>query len=82
MNGLSGEEPKCPAIYENLLTNVMIRMEDAAKFKQRLFRYFMGVAKRVGVAILDGKPVSAKDRLLYRLGEFLISGPLKNALGF
>lgn len=71
-----------PAIYENLLTNVMIRMEDAAKFKQRLFRYFMGVAKRVGVAILDGKPVGAKDRLLYRLGELIIYGPLKNALGF
>jgi long-chain acyl-CoA synthetase len=71
-----------PAIYENLLTNVMIRMEDAAKLKRRLFHYFMGISKRVGVMILDGKPVSMKDRLLYRLGEILIYGPLKNTLGF
>ena len=71
-----------PAIYESLLTNVMIRMEDAAKLKRRLFHYFMGVSKRVGVRILDGKSVSLKDRLLYWLGEILIYGPLKNTLGF
>ncbi|GMQ77306.1 MAG: long-chain fatty acid--CoA ligase [Gammaproteobacteria bacterium] len=71
-----------PAIYENLLTNVMIRMEDAAKLKRNLFHYFMKVAKRVGSRILDRKPVPLKDRLLYRLGEILIYGPLKNTLGF
>jgi len=71
-----------PAIYESLLTNVMIRMEDAAKLKRKLFHYFMGVSKRVGVQILDGKTVSFKDRLLYWVGEVLIYGPLKNTLGF
>jgi len=71
-----------PAIYENLLTNVMIRMEDAARLKRNLFHYFMEVAKRVGSRMLDGKPVPLKDRLLYRLGEILIYGPLKNTLGF
>ena len=71
-----------PAIYESLLTNVMIRMEDAAKLKRKLFHYFMGVSKRVGVQILDGKAVSFKDRLLYWVGEVLIYGPLKNTLGF
>jgi long-chain acyl-CoA synthetase len=71
-----------PAIYESLLTNVMIRMEDAAKLKRKLFHYFMGVSKRVGVQILDGKTVSFKDRLLYWLGEIFIYGPLKNTLGF
>ena len=71
-----------PAIYESLLTNVMIRMEDAAKLKRKLFHYFMSVSKRVGVQILDGKSVSFKDRVLYWLGEILIYGPLKNTLGF
>jgi long-chain acyl-CoA synthetase len=70
-----------PAIYENLLTNVMIRMEDAAGFKRRMFEYFMGVAKRVGINKLDGKSVSAWDRLLYWLGGILVYGPLKNTLG-
>lgn len=70
-----------PAIYESLLTNVMIRMEDAAKIKRRMFEYFMNVAKRVGVRMLDGKSVSAWDRLLYWLGGLLVYGPLKNTLG-
>ncbi|TFH43250.1 MAG: long-chain fatty acid--CoA ligase, partial [Lysobacterales bacterium] len=71
-----------PAIYENLLTNVMIRMEDASTLKRNLFHKFLDVAKRVGSRMLDGKSVSLKDRLLYMLGEIVIYGPLKNTLGF
>lgn len=70
-----------PRIFENILTTVMIRMEDASTVKRKLFHYFMGVAKRVGIAILDGKAVGPIDRLLYRLGEILVYGPLKNTLG-
>ncbi len=71
-----------PRIYENILTQVMIRIEDAGWVKRRMFHYFMGVAKRTGMRILDGKPgVSLKNRLLYGLGELLVYGPLKNVLG-
>lgn len=70
-----------PRIFENLLTTVMIRMEDASALKRRMFHYFIGVAKRVGRPILEGKPVSLADRLLYGLGEILVYGPLKNVLG-
>jgi long-chain acyl-CoA synthetase len=71
-----------PRVFEQQLTNVMIRMEDASRIKKWLFDRFMAVAKRVGPAILDGKPVGAVDRLAYQLGEILIYGPLKNTLGF
>jgi long-chain acyl-CoA synthetase len=71
-----------PAIYENLLTNVMIRMEDASRLKRSLFRKFLEVAKRIGSRVLDGKPVSFLDRLLYWIGDIVIYGPLKNTLGF
>jgi long-chain acyl-CoA synthetase len=71
-----------PRVYENILTQVMIRMEDASWVKRKLFRYFMEVAKRVGGPILDGESVRAIDRLLYALGGFLFYGPLKNTLGF
>ena len=70
-----------PRIFENILTTVMIRIEDAAPWKQRMFHYFMDLAGRVGRDILDGKPVAFMDRLKYRLGEFLVYGPLKNVLG-
>jgi long-chain acyl-CoA synthetase len=71
-----------PRIFENILTTVMVRMEDAAPIKRRMFHYFMDVAQRAGTRILDGTPVSAMDRMLYALGDFLDYGPLKNTLGF
>ena len=71
-----------PRIYENLLTQVMIRMEDASRIKQRMFHYFMDLAKRVGTRILDGKEVKGSDKLLYKIGNFLVYGPLRDVLGF
>ncbi len=70
-----------PAVFESILTQIHIRMEDAGKFKRWLFDTFMKVADRVGVDILEGRPVPLKDRLLYALGEILVYGPLKNNLG-
>src|SRR3546814_12862848 len=60
-----------PRIFENLLTTVMIRMEDASAPKRRVFHYFIGLAKRVGRSILAGRPVSLADRLLYARGDGL-----------
>ncbi|MBC7620782.1 MAG: AMP-binding protein [Candidatus Saccharibacteria bacterium] len=70
-----------PRVFEGLLTSVMIRMEDAGAIKRNLFHACMRVAKRVGPTLMDGKPVSATDRLLYALGNVLIYGPLRNTLG-
>ncbi|MCK6386438.1 MAG: AMP-binding protein [Zoogloea sp.] len=70
-----------PRVFENLLTQVMIRMEDASPFKRKLFQHFMDVAKRCGADLLDGKAVSGSDRLQYWLGNLFIYGPLKNVLG-
>lgn len=71
-----------PRIYENTLTQVMIRIEDASAPKRAMFRYFMKVARRVGLKLLDGQGgVSLPDRLLYAIGELLVYGPLKNVLG-
>ncbi|MCB1477758.1 MAG: AMP-binding protein [Rhodobiaceae bacterium] len=71
-----------PRVFEGLLTQVMIRMEDAGALKRRIFSYFMDVAKQHGEAILDGKPVPFSARLKYALGNMLVYGPLKNVLGF
>jgi len=70
-----------PRIFENLLTQVMIRMEDASAVKRGLFRYFTDVARRCGADILDSRSVSLSDRLQYRLGDLLVYGPLRNVLG-
>ncbi|MBK7281611.1 AMP-dependent synthetase/ligase [Candidatus Aalborgicola defluviihabitans] len=71
-----------PRVFEGLLTSVMIRMEDAGAIKRGMFNYFMGVAKRVGPDLMDGKTVGMGDRLLYALGNLFVYGPLRNTLGF
>ena len=70
-----------PRVFEGLLTSVMIRMEDAGALKRGLFHSAMGLARRVGPDLMDGKPVGAWDRLKYRLGDWLVYGPLRNNLG-
>lgn len=70
-----------PRVFEGMLTSVSIRMEDASQPKQWLYAQCMALAKRVGADILDGKTVSAWDRFKYQLGDLLIFGPLRNAMG-
>ena len=70
-----------PRVFEGMLTNVMIRMEDAGAIKRRMFHYFLQVAKRAGPAKMDGKPATFTDGLLYSLGDVLVYGPLRNNMG-
>jgi long-chain acyl-CoA synthetase len=70
-----------PRIWENILTMVTIRMEDAAWLKRQMFRFCMRVAQRVGARKLAGQPVGLRDTLLYALGNVCIYGPLKDTLG-
>ena len=70
-----------PRFFEGLLTDVMIRMEDAGKIKQWLFHKYMAVARRVGPKLVDRESVGFFDRLNYAIGNLLVFGPLKNTLG-
>ncbi len=71
-----------PRVLEDLLTHVMIRMEDASFAKRWLFKKCMDFAKKVGTHILDNDgTVGALDKLKYAIGDFLVYGPLRNALG-
>ena len=71
-----------PRVFEGLLTSVMIRMEDAGALKRKMFQACMALARRVGPAKTDGKPVGLVDSLLYGIGNVLVYGPLRNNLGF
>ncbi len=71
-----------PRVFEGILTHVMIRMEDASRWKQKLFHYFLQVARETGGRILNGEPVSFRDRMKYLIGNLLVYAPLKNTMGF
>ncbi len=71
-----------PRVFESLLTNVTIRMEDAARPKRWLFDRCMALARRVGPARMDGRPIGLVDRIAWAIGNVLVYAPLRNTLGF
>ncbi len=70
-----------PRVYENIITQTVVQMEDASKIKRKLFQYFIQIARKVGEKILNGEQVAIGSRLLYALGEFIVYAPLKNRYG-
>ena len=70
-----------PRVFEQMLTRVTIRMEDAGRVKRALFRYFIGVARRYGEKLLNRQPVPLGGRFLYAIGKVAIYAPLMNVLG-
>lgn len=70
-----------PRVFEDLLTRINVRMQDASNLKQKMFTYFMDHARKVGEPILNGERVGFLDKLKYSIGEFLVYSPLKNRMG-
>ena len=70
-----------PRIWENILTSVMIRVEDSAWPKRKLVHFFLDVARRMERCRLAHRPVPLRDRLLAPLGRLLVWGPLRDNLG-
>jgi len=70
-----------PRIWENILTQIMIKIEDAAWIKRKGFDYFMKVANRVEKKRIANEQVPAGDNVLYQIGRVLYFGPLVDNLG-
>jgi long-chain acyl-CoA synthetase len=70
-----------PRIWENILTQIMIKIEDSAWIKRKLFAYFMRVAARVEKRKIANTPVPVSDKILYQIGRFIIYAPLVDNLG-
>ncbi|MBW2283664.1 MAG: AMP-binding protein [Deltaproteobacteria bacterium] len=70
-----------PRVWENMLTTVQVRMEESTVLKRRLYNYFISLA--MGIQRAKGKGIvpSLRQRLLLRLGEWTILGPIKDNLG-
>ena len=70
-----------PRIWENILTQIMIKIEDSAWIKRKAFHYFMEVAGRVEKKRIANERIPPGDSILYQLGRILIYSPLVDNLG-
>ncbi len=70
-----------PRIWETILTQVMVRIDDASSPKRRMVHFFLDVARRVERRRLAHEPVPLGDRVLYQVGRVLVYDPLRDNLG-
>ena len=71
-----------PRIWENLVSLVQVKMEDASWSKRRLYRWLMPIGEEVARREMERQLVPAGLRLLRALGELLVFAPLRDHLGF
>lgn len=70
-----------PRVFEALLTEVQVRMDDAASFKRWLFRACISLAERMRTVRDAGARTALRDRLLLPLANAVMLAPLRNRLG-
>ena len=71
-----------PRIWENILSQAQVRIEDADWLQRRLTKFFLLRGMRKARLELEGKPVPGGLRALCRLGRALVFDPLRDQLGF
>ena len=70
-----------PRSWDQMLTNVQVRMEDSTRLKRAFYAFFMGIAVASERARLEGREPSLPQRLLRPLGELIVCGPIRDQLG-
>jgi len=70
-----------PRIWENMLTTLEVRAADASWLKRKAYIYFRDVAVRRELLKEDNKAIPFGIRVAYRIGEFVVYGPVRDQLG-
>jgi long-chain acyl-CoA synthetase len=70
-----------PRIWENLLSQVQVKIGDAGWLQRTLCQVFLAVGMQAATQRMEGKSGSLGLRLLTHLGEWLVYGPLRDQLG-
>lgn len=71
-----------PRIWENLVSMVQVKMEDASWVKRWLYQRFMPYGYEVARRRLEHQPLTRRQRWMHALGELFVFGPLRDHLGF
>lgn len=70
-----------PRVWEQILTQLQVRANDSSPLKQRIYEKYRKVAEERELLITDGKPVPSSLNMKYKMGEYLVYGPVRDQLG-
>ncbi len=70
-----------PRAWSNMLTRVQVGMEESTRIKRGLFEHFVPFAVELERRRMEGRELSALERLRWQIGRLLVFGPLLDQLG-
>jgi len=70
-----------PRIWENMVSTVQVKIEDASRIKQAFFRWAMQLGERLADKRFAKQPLSVLERLQERVAYYLVFNNLLDQLG-
>jgi long-chain acyl-CoA synthetase len=70
-----------PRIWEKFYSGVALRMREATWLGRLAYRWAIGAGMRMAEARVAGRPPSARERICYRIADFLVLDNVKRSLG-
>ena len=71
-----------PRIWENLVSDVQVKIEDASFLKRLVYNKFMQTGYDVARSQMEHKELTRGQKVMKALGEFFVFGPLRDHMGF
>jgi long-chain acyl-CoA synthetase len=70
-----------PRIWENMLSQVQVMIEDSTFLKRKIYQFFSPLAARVASLRMQKQAVPFNTTLGYHLGNFFVYAPIRDRLG-
>lgn len=70
-----------PRVFETLMANFTMRIQGATWFKKKVYTFFKKYGDAAAKAKLDNKPLSFGEKVMNRLGDWIIFGPIRDHFG-
>ncbi|WKA59151.1 AMP-binding protein [Planococcus shenhongbingii] len=71
-----------PRVYQTLLSNFTIRIQGSSWLKKKVYLTFKKYGDKVIKAKLQHQKVSAADKLMYGIGDWLVFSAIRDHMGF
>lgn len=70
-----------PRVFETLMSNFTTRIQGASWFKRKVYELFKKYGDAAAVAKLDKQLLSPREKLMNKIGDWIVFGPIRNHLG-
>ncbi|MEM7537626.1 MAG: AMP-binding protein [Chloroflexota bacterium] len=67
--------------WDSIVSLVQVRMNESSWVNRKLYEFFLPIGYQVADAKLENKEITGTKEWLYRLGDMMVFGPLRDKMG-